>query len=112
MEGWERTFERNPDYPQLGVSGRLLREEIRGITGMLADLVDVPPGVLSPHQEAAQKRQRHWFPKVFRREVGLKECIKAGGTLFGTLDSLLDAVPWLKALLTIGHEAADVATDG
>jgi len=53
------------------------------------------------------------LPQKLRSWLGLKEAIKAGGTLMGSLKDLLEAGPdWLKALLTIGKEAIDVVTEG
>jgi hypothetical protein len=90
----------------------ILRAEIRGLTVLLSSLVEVPSERLTPNLLKAREGRRGTIRRLFFRRVGLKEGIGGAGTLFGTLESLLDAFPLLKAAFTIAHEAADVATGG
>jgi hypothetical protein len=113
VSSWQRTFgdaagrEREE---QLRRIEHLLREELRGISAMLGDLVDVLPENRSTRRPGPGRRRWWALPKFLRRAIGLKEGIKAGGTLLGSLHDLLEAAPgWLKAVLAIAKEAADVA---
>jgi hypothetical protein len=82
------------------------------LTALLSRLVDVPSERLTPNLVKAREGRGGTLRRFFLRRVGLKEGIGAAGTLFGTLESLLDAFPLLKAAFTIAHEVADVATGG
>ena len=111
---WARAFA-GPQGPPESARGRgaeaVLRQELRRVTDMLLDLVDVPPDIRPQRPAEPRKPKKSWTPKWLRRVIGLKEGIKAGGTLLGTMKDLFESAPaWLKALFTIGKEAADVAT--
>ena len=111
---WERAFSGPLQAPESARGRRaeaVLRQELRRVTDMLLDLVDVPPDILPQRPSEPRKPKKSWTPKWLRRVIGLKEGIKAGGTLLGTIKDLFESAPaWLKALFTIGKEAADVAT--
>ncbi len=80
---------------------------------MLLDLVNVTPVISPLRPSEPRKTKTSWTPKWLRRLIGLTEGIKAGGTLLGTMKDLFESAPaWLKALFTVGKEAADVATGG
>ncbi len=91
----------------------VLHQELRTVTDMLLDLVETLPDITPQRPTQQPKRKESWIRKRFRQVIGLKEGIKAGGTLLGTLKDLLESAPgWFRALLTIGEEAADVVTGG
>jgi len=88
---WVQAFSGDLQPPEGGRAHgaeHVLRQELRGVT---------------------ERGTLGWL----RRRIGLREAIKAGGTLLGTMKDLFDLAPgWFKALITIGEEAADVATGG
>ena len=111
---WVQAFSGDLQPPEGGRAHgaeHVLRQELRGVTDMLLDLVDVPPDEL-PQRPSKPPKKRGTLGWL-RRRIGLREAIKAGGTLLGTMKDLFDLAPgWFKALITIGEEAADVATGG
>jgi hypothetical protein len=110
---WTQTFYAPSSRdPRLFRVEPILRKEIRAVTALLSRLVDVPSERLTPNLVKAREGRGGTLRRFFLRRVGLKEGIGAAGTLFGTLESLLDAFPLLKAAFTIAHEVADVATGG
>jgi len=98
----------------------LLREELRGVTEMLASVtgtdIELPPlPSQMPPPKQTPKRKRGLIRKIkefLTRPIGLKDALKAGGTLVESIKDLLEEAPaWLKALLTISKEALDTVAD-
>lgn len=102
-ESWQQARYDDRMHPPLD----LLRKELNAITDMLLSVVDAP-GISEPARARRRKRPSWWTR--FTSFGGLKEGVKASGTLMGSVKDLLDeaAPDWLKALLIIGQEMMDL----
>lgn len=102
-----------PTFPELPLASHhspdlLLRDEVRAVTELMSKAAGVR---IAREGDLLKTRTRNPFKRVLARIVGVKDALKAGGTVLGSIKDLLDKAPaWLQSLLVIGKEAVDTVT--